>query len=503
MVNILDLLKGQLGSAAIGKVAELIGDNSSNTSSAIESMLPALVGGLINKGNTEQGASGILDFLNEGNHDGSMFDNLSGLLGNGSKMSTLMSVGSAALPFILGGKKAGMLSLLSRVTGMGSSKSSSLMSILAPMVLGMIGKQVKGSGLNASGLMDMLMGQKEHVAKAAPAELSSLLGFAGNAKETVKETVSTSTREVKESGGSMMKWLLPLLAILAGAFFFMKSCGGDVAATADNAADAASETTTQVVEGAKDMAQTAVTYTEDAAGNLVDGSGNIIKKAGEFTKDASGKIMDKAGNAIESIETKSAELTTEAGEVTRTATNAAAEIALKMDGAGNLVNEAGEIVYKAGDFKTEGGYYVDKNGKRIGKVWAKIKKAVGDAAEKTAEFFTGTFGGMFSKKAGASSTHTLSQMKFDEKSNRITYYSKPEFEGLVAALKANKDANITVNVHTADGGDKAKKLSAARADQIELMLTTLGVGKKQVKSKGMGAEDAAKAAANAIEIVVN
>ncbi len=502
MVNILDLLKGQLGSAAIGKVAELIGDNSSNTSSAINSMLPALVGGLINKGNTEQGASSVLDLLNEGNHDGSMFENLTGLLGNGSKMSTLMNIGSAALPFILGGKKAGVLNLLSRITGLGSSKSSSLMSILAPMVLSMIGKQVKKNGLGASGLMDLLMGQKEHVAKAAPAELNDLLGFAGNARNTVKETTTTSTREVKESGGGLMKWLVPLLAILAAGWFLMKGCGGEVATTADATAETAVETTTEVVQGTKEVIQNTADYSMDEAGNLVDGSGKIVKKAGEFTKDASGNVVGTDGTKLQNIEMKTIEMTTENGEP-RMTTNMAAEIALKMDDSGNLINEAGEIIYKAGEFRKEGSYYVDKNGKRIGKVWAKIKKAVGDAAEKTAEFFTGTFGNMFSKKAGASTTHTLSQMKFDEKSNRITYFSKPEFEGLVAALKANKDAKITVNVHTADGGDKAKKLSAARADQIELMLTTLGVGKSQVKSKGMGSGDAAKAAANAIEIVVN
>ena len=156
MVNILDLLKGQLGSAVVGQIAELIGENNSNTSSAINSILPSLLGGLVQKGSTNDGAAGILDYLTKENHDGSMFDNLSDLLGGGSKTSTLMNIGSMALPFILGGKKAGIMNILAKVTGFGGSSNSTLMNLLAPMVLGMIGKQVKSSGLNAGGLMDML-----------------------------------------------------------------------------------------------------------------------------------------------------------------------------------------------------------------------------------------------------------------------------------------------------------------------------------------------------------
>ena len=96
MANILDLLKGQLGSAAIGKVADMIGSDSSSTSSALDSMIPSILGGIINKGSTNEGASGILDLLNKEKMDGGIFDNIMGFLGDGGKTSALMKIGSMA-----------------------------------------------------------------------------------------------------------------------------------------------------------------------------------------------------------------------------------------------------------------------------------------------------------------------------------------------------------------------------------------------------------------------
>jgi len=508
MVNILDLLKGQLGSAAVGQIAELIGENNSNTSSAINSILPSLLGGLMQKGSTTEGASGILDMLTKDKHDGSMFDNLSGLLGGGSKTSALMNIGSIALPFILGGKKAGFMNLLGKATGFGGTSSSSLTNLLLPMILGMVGKQVKKSGLNASGLMDLLGGQKEAVSSQLPEGMGDLLGFSkstGPVKTTSNATKTTTTRTVTEekSSGGLMKWLLPLALILGAGWFLTRGCGGDVANTVDNTVNTTTQAATEVVEGAKST----MNYTVDGSGNLVDEAGTVIKKAGEFSKDASGKIMDASGNAIQSIESKTTQVVSEGKETMEKMDAAGGEMKkmkLTLDDAGNLVNGAGEIQYKAGDFKEVDGYYVDGNGNKIGRVWDKIKKAVGDAAEKTADFFKGSFGKMFKKEAGASSTYTLGNMAFDPESHRLTNFSKSEFEGLVAALKANPDSKISVQVHTNDGAsDKENKnLTKLRADQIELMMETLGVGKKQVSSKGMGSSDAAKAAADAIEIVV-
>lgn len=493
MVNILELVKGQLGSAAIGKVAEMLGEGSDKTSSALDAAIPSILGGIIGKGSSKEGASGIMDFLTEKKIDGGMFDNVMGLLGDGGKTKTLMNLGSMALPFILGGKKAGFMNLISKVTGFGSGASGSLMSLVAPMVLGMIGKQVKKGGLNAGGLMDLLSGQKDHVAKAMPAGMGDLLGFANSNSGSTRAKATSTARQTVETapqgsgGGGMLKWLLPLALVAAAAWYFTKD--GCASSTANNAAATTNEVTTGV---------------QDAATKTMDKVGTVANKTGSGTTELAAEAKDMASTTTSTTMDKAGEVAGTVGSTVNNAADAAGEVMYKLDDNGNMIDASGKIVYNKSDFKIENGYYVDANGKRIGKAWQKIKDAVNNAGEKTAAFFSKTFGDMFAKKEGAKTEYTLSQMKFDAKSQRITYYSIEELKGLAEALKAKTDTKINVAVHTADGKNKAesKRLSSLRAQQIMDMLKTLGVKASQLSSDGKGNGNEAKAAANAIEIKV-
>jgi len=112
---------------------------------------------------------------------------------------------------------------------------------------------------------------------------------------------------------------------------------------------------------------------------------------------------------------------------------------------------------------------------------------------------------MFNTKA-VGTAYALTDIAFDKKSHRITAMSKEEVEGMAAALKEHPESRIQVQVHTADGKNAAecKKISGLRADVVKNMLVTLGVNADQISAKGLGltTSDAAKAVANAVEVVV-
>ncbi len=546
-INLLDLVKDQLSDAVIGKAAGLIGESSGATSSALSTILPTILGSVVQKGATQSGASGIMDMINSGGHDGSMFDNLSGLLGGGSQSNTMLKSGAALVASLMGAKQGGIVDTLMSLTGMKKSSTNSLMSMVAPMVMGMIGRQIKKNGLNVGGLMDLLKGQKSHLKGALPSSLGSMMGFSeGNTSR--KSTASTShVPETSGGGGGWMKWLLGGLALLfvLGYFGMKTGCGA-----VDNMSDKVADTTTGAVEATADAAKSMAGATVDAAGNLVDESGNVLKKAGEFTKDAAGNVVDAAGNAVNSaagavsnavnytvdaagnLVDESGKVIKKAGEFTRDAAGnvvdaagsavgaagaAAGNVAEKagemaelgvskatytVSEAGDLVDEGGKVILKAGEFETKDGYYVDKNGKKIG-VFKKIGQAIGSAAKKTAETFDNMFSGMFKKKQ-VGEAYTLNNISFNPENHKITNFSKAEIEGLAAALKSNPDSKITVNAYTADGENevKNKALSKLRAKVVHDMLVTLGVPDKQISAKGLATKDAGKAAANNVEITI-
>lgn len=537
-INLLDLVKGQLGDNLIGQAAKLAGVDSGSANSALGAILPTILGGAVSAGSTQSGAGKLLSMLTDGGHDGSMLGNLGSLLGGGAASNGLMDTGKSILGTLFQGNMMnGVLDILGNVTGLKRGASSSLMSMIAPIVMNVIGKQVLGGKMNAGGLMNLLKGQSGFLKSALPAGMGSLLGFADSAKgSTASTTSSSSSNTEKPSGGGWMKWLLlGLLGLfLLGYFGFRTGCGA-----IDNAASKVSDTTVGAVEGATSMIKSAAGYTTNAAGDLVDATGSVIKKAGDFTVNAAGEIVDGTGKVIDKVVETTGNAANAVGNAAGAAANAAGDAvsgaagavsgaagaavdaagnaaeaatdALKggatytVDAAGNLVDGAGKIAYKVGEFTTsDDGYYLDKDGNKIGKFFKKVGAAIAGAANKTADFFKGTFSDMFKKKAGVSNTFTMSDIEFDPESHRITNFSKAEVEGLANALKSDKDAKIEVQAFTADGGGglKNKTISGLRAKVVEDMLITLGVPKNQISSKGMSDKDATKAAANNVQIVV-
>ena len=220
--------------------------------------------------------------------------------------------------------------------------------------------------------------------------------------------------------------------------------------------------------------------------------------------------------------------------------------AFHVDANGDLLNKKGKLVKKAGDFKLEGGFYVDSNGEKIkrnidkakekmNKKMGEAKEKIGEAKDKLGEAAANTkdklgsavdntkaavgaaaaglskdkvkssFNKLFNTKA-VGTVYALHDIAFDKKSHRLVKMSKEEVEGLAAALKDHPASRIQVQVHTADGKNKSecKEIAGLRAKVVKDMLVTLGVDADQISSKGLGltTEDAAKAVANTVEVVV-
>ncbi len=297
-INLLDLVKDQVTGQLAKQASSFLGESESSVTSALGSMMPALLGSVIQKSSSPTGAQGLMDMI--GKLDLDSLGDIAGLFGGGaSNVNGLLNSGGGIIESLLGSKSNGVIDLISNLSGMKSGSTSSLLKLAAPFLMGMIGKQVKGKGL--SFLTEMLMGQKSAVNAALPAGLGSLLNFAdfgGAPKLNTNINTTTSTG----GGNNWMKYLLPALLAL-GLIYWLgtKGCGEKAIDATTDAIEAVDSTANQTVDAmgaAADSLGSAVanlfTYKLPSGFELVGAAKEGIESKLVAAIEAAGPVADKA-----------------------------------------------------------------------------------------------------------------------------------------------------------------------------------------------------------------
>ena len=170
-MDILGMLKGQLGEAVISQLGNAIGGSKEQTSAGIDAALPTILGALSRGSQTEGGQNALMSFLDK-DGDGDIMDDLQGYIGGGNDTNG----GSSIIEQFLGGKKDTVNAAISQNSGLNQEASSNLMTQLAPMVMNMLGKggKAQGGGLDINSVLGLLQNQGEATKKGGN------LGFVAN-----------------------------------------------------------------------------------------------------------------------------------------------------------------------------------------------------------------------------------------------------------------------------------------------------------------------------------
>ena len=160
MTSILDAVRQQLGPDMIQQMSGAIGADPSATANAVNLAIPALLGGLSQNAAQPQGAAALDSALNQ--HDGSILDNLGGMLGGGGGAGggALGGIGGAILGHIFGGRRGSVEQGVGRASGLDAAQVAQLLAMLAPIVMGVLGRMKQSKGLDAQRLPEVL--QQSH-----------------------------------------------------------------------------------------------------------------------------------------------------------------------------------------------------------------------------------------------------------------------------------------------------------------------------------------------------
>ena len=254
-MNLFEELKELLVREVAGKAANLLGEKEEKVILAIEGLIPTLVGGLMKRATNETGATTLINVVKKGNHDGSVIEKLDDLLKNKESFANFVEGGNGIVSMLLPDKKSSIVAMIAQFAGVRNSSATALLSVVALLVVGKLGKLVISQGLDKTGLANIILSQKSILLDETPEDLQpkmiDVLGLAiflveeikpvqfatGSIKSNTTQTItpkkpventsvtySDKDYRVEDAGMTIPKWLFPTVIIalvLGGVGYFI------------------------------------------------------------------------------------------------------------------------------------------------------------------------------------------------------------------------------------------------------------------------------------------
>jgi len=159
----------------IGRIAGALGLDRNDTQTGVTAAIPALLAALGSAAAKPGGAQSLVDTIKQ---QSSAAENFGSMVATGNP-SSFVDKGSSLLMSLLGSHDqsalAGAIGSFARV---GQTGGNSLLGMLTPLVMGLIGKQI-GPRLDVGSITNLFASQKEQIAQALPPGMSNLLGGTG------------------------------------------------------------------------------------------------------------------------------------------------------------------------------------------------------------------------------------------------------------------------------------------------------------------------------------
>jgi outer membrane protein OmpA-like peptidoglycan-associated protein len=295
--NLIDLAKDYLTSEVVHRIGGALGESPERVGQAVDSGIPSILAGFLNMASSS-GANRLVELLRHEPSELSHAGGLDGVLGNlgsllsGGSMDGLIKYGQSLLSAVFGGKLSSIVDLITKSSGIKTSSASSLLGMLAPLLMGLLRNETASRGSSLASVKDLLLGQKDAIARLAPAGLGHAMGLQsladlGSVGDSVKAAGAGAAREVGRTaaaaankGSAWLRWAAPLAllaAVLLGLYYFSNRQVGppqnpaeqpDLAQRTRDATDAARNAVERTSEGVKDTGK-----------RLTDGGKALIETA--------------------------------------------------------------------------------------------------------------------------------------------------------------------------------------------------------------------------------
>ncbi len=217
--NLISTISQVLSPELLMRIASALGLDKYVVEKAVSAGVPALLAAFSSRASTREGAESLNGAI--ANQQPGVLTNLANLVG-GAGQGALIDSGFNALTSLLGRTTTNELTnAVGKFSGIGGAGSKSMMGLLGPVVMGVLGQQQQSTGRSAA---QLLASQKDNIDRALPRGFSEYLsgtdilgGITGANVEqrSANYAVDPAKQRAWERPASGSGWLLPALALAA------------------------------------------------------------------------------------------------------------------------------------------------------------------------------------------------------------------------------------------------------------------------------------------------
>jgi OmpA-OmpF porin, OOP family len=188
MALLLELVQKAVTPDLTRRISVVVTETPAATEAAMRRAMPAVLAGVINTAVTTAGAERLIALIREGGWGAEALASLGTRLAGGSGTTALVSSGARLVSEIFGSTADSLADLIASGGGVQRRAGSTMLSLLAPIVMSVVGKQIDSRGLGPVAVSTMLTAERATVRGALPPGVAGLLGM-----KDVLPRISTAT----------------------------------------------------------------------------------------------------------------------------------------------------------------------------------------------------------------------------------------------------------------------------------------------------------------------
>ncbi len=212
--NLIESVKALFSGDMTNSLADRLGERAGHVQQAMKGAIASILAGVILKADAGD-VQGTLNLATDAARIDLPFP------GDSASLNGVNSKGMDFLKGLFGEKTTVLSESIAEYAGISSASVSSLLSVVAPAALGVLGKHILDSNMNASGLKSFLNSQKKKIFNELPAGIfmEGVMGFE-NFTGIAEKFKIVENPIPQEKGAS--KWVLPVILglIALGVFWY-------------------------------------------------------------------------------------------------------------------------------------------------------------------------------------------------------------------------------------------------------------------------------------------